>query len=79
MQGRGRKGHKSYEIDDIEAYLTMFEQLIVAYEVKKERWAFRLAPQLVRKVQQAYAGMSIADAGDYKKLKAAILRRYDIT
>lgn len=60
--------------DDIEAYLTTFERLMVAYEVKKERWAFRLAPQLVGKAQQAYAGMSVADAGDYEKLKAAILR-----
>ena len=47
--------------------------------MKKERWAFRLAPQLVGKAQQAYAGMSVADAGDYEKLKAAVLRRYDIT
>ena len=47
--------------------------------MKEERWAFRLAPQLVGKAQQAYAGVSVADAGDYEKLKAAILRRYDIT
>ena len=47
--------------------------------MKKERWAFRLAPQLVGKAQQAYAGMSVADAGDYEKLKAAVLWRYDIT
>ena len=70
---------KLTEEDDIEAYLTTFERLLVVYEVKKEHWAFRFAPQLVGKAQQAYAGMSVADAGDYEKLKAAALRRYDIT
>ena len=51
---------------------------MLAYEVKKEKWAYKLAPQLVGKAQQAYAGLTVADAGDYEKLKSAILRRYDI-
>lgn len=62
--------------DDIVAYITMFERLMVAYEVKKERWTFKLAPNLVGKAQQASAGLSTADAGDYDKLKEAILQRY---
>jgi len=66
------------EDDNIEAYLTTFERLMAAYEVKRERWAFKLAPQLVGKAQQAYAAMSADDAADYDKLKKAILRRYDI-
>ena len=70
---------KLTENDDIEAYLTTFERLMLAYEVKKEKWAYKLAPQLVGKAQQAYAGLTVADAGDYEKLKSAILRRYDIT
>ena len=41
---------KVIEDDDIEAYLTTFERLMVAYEVKKERWAFRFAPQLAASV-----------------------------
>ena len=44
---------KLTENDDIEAYLTTFEQLMVAYEVKKDKWTFKLAPQLVGKAQQA--------------------------
>ena len=51
---------------------------MTAYEVKRERWAFKLASQLVGKAQQAYAAMSAEDASDYDKLKKAILRRYDI-
>ena len=38
-----------------EAYFTTFERLMTAYKVKREWWAFKLAPQLVAKVQQAYA------------------------
>ena len=69
---------KLTENDNIEAYLTTFERLMLAYEVKKEKWAYKLALQLVVKAQQAYAGLTVADAGDYEKLKLAILWRYDI-
>ena len=69
---------KLTEDDDIEAYLTTFERLTNAYEVKRERWAFKLAPQLAGKAQRAYAAMGTEDASDYDKLKKAILRRYDI-
>jgi len=49
-----------------------------AYEVPQERWAIKLAPQLMSKAQQAYAALSPDDAKDYAKLKKAILLRYDI-
>ena len=64
--------------DDIEAYLTTFERLMTAHEIPEARWAYKLAPQLVGKAQQAYSAMSAGDAGDYSKVKAAVLRRYDI-
>ena len=69
---------KLTDADDIEAYLTTFERLMQAYEVPRERWAFKLAPQLVSKAQQAYAALSPDYAKDYAKLKKAILHRYDI-
>ena len=47
--------------DDIEAYLTTFERLMVAYKIPQRRWAFKLASQLVGKAQQAYAAMSTED------------------
>ena len=65
--------------DDIEVYFTTFERLMVSYEVKKDKWAFKLAPQLVGKAQQAYVGLSVTDASDYDQLKSAILQRYVIT
>lgn len=70
---------KLTENDNTEVYFTTFERLMIAYEVNKDKWAFKLAPQLVEKAQQAYAGLSVTDAGDYDQLKAAILRQYDIT
>ena len=64
--------------DDVEAYLTTFERMMVVYEVPKERWAFMLAPQLTGKAQQAFAAMDMALSADYDEVKAAILRRYGI-
>ena len=72
---RDVKVAKLTEDDDIEAYLTTFERLMKAYEIREERWAFKLASQLVGKAQQAYAAMNPEDAAQLKK---AILRRYDI-
>ena len=70
---------KLSEQDDIESYLTTFERIMRAYEVKEERWAVKLAPQLTGKAQQAYAALRVEDAGTYRLLKEAILRRYDIS
>ena len=77
-QERNVKVAKLTEEDDIEAYLTTFERLMRAYEIREERWAFKLAPQLVGKAQQAYAAMRAEESGDYPSLKQAILRRYDV-
>ena len=69
---------KLTDSDDIEAYLTTFERQMQVYEIEKERWAFKLAPQLSGRAQQAYASMDAKDSSDYDKLKEAILKRYDI-
>ena len=66
------------ESDDIEAYLTTFERLMRSYDVPPARWTHKLVPQLIGKAQQAYVAMSPREAGDYDKLKQAILRCYDI-
>ena len=72
------KLQKLAESDDIEAYLTTFERVMRAYNVKAERWVYKLAPNLTGRAQLAYAGMPSAEEGDYKALKEAILKRYDI-
>ena len=73
------KVSKLSEDDDIEAYLTTFERMMTAYGVPKDRWVFRVAPQLTGKAQQAYAAMAAENTGDYDQLKAAIFQRYNIT
>ena len=65
--------------DDIEAYLTTFERLMATYSVSRAKWIFKLAPQLTGKTQQAYAALTTEVALSYDAVKAAILRRYDIT
>ena len=39
------------EKDDLEAYLTTFEQMVEGYEIGKEKWDYKLAPQLIGKAQ----------------------------
>ena len=85
--GRAARNHwegelkltKLSEQDDIEAYLTTYERMMVIYEVPEERWAVRLAPLLTGKAQSAYAAMRAEDALDYRVLKEAILKRYEIS
>ena len=67
------------ESDDVEAYLTTFELMMAAYRVDRFQWVYRLAPCLTRKAQQAYAAMPTEDASTYDEVKAAVLRRYDIS
>ena len=70
---------KLTEADDIEAYLTTFEQLVMSASLERQHWAFKLAPYLTGKAQQAYAALSSEEAADYTKFKEAILHRYNVT
>ena len=63
------------EKDDIETYLT---RVMEAYEIDKSRWAFKLAPYLSGKAQQAYASLSTEEAAQYDSVKEAVFYRYDI-
>ena len=69
---------KLTKADDIEAYLTTFERIMAAYEVEKTRRAYKLAPQLTGRAQQACTALIPATTGTYDEVKAAILRRYDM-
>ena len=70
---------KLAEGDDIEAYLTTFERVMHVAHIDDSTWAVKLAPQLTGKAQQAYAPMSDEDSAGYQMVKAAILKRYDIS
>lgn len=69
---------KFTESEDIEAYLTTAERMLKASGLPEDKWAYKLAPQLTGRAQQAYAALSSDKATVYKEVKAAILRRYDI-
>ena len=75
----GLKLTKSGESDDVKAYLTTFERMMAADGVDRSQWVYRLAPHLTGKAQQAYAAMPTEDASTYDEVKAAVLRRYDIS
>ena len=51
--------------EDIEAYLSTFERMMEAFKVKREFWAFKLAPQLSGNAQQAFAAMDRTKTSDY--------------
>ena len=78
MVKRDVKFTKFTETDNIEAYLTTFEQTMNAFKVPKEQWVYKLATQLTGKAQQAFAATETAGAGNYKEVKTAILQRYNI-
>ena len=61
------------EGDDVEAYLTTFEQIMEVNKVNRERWPFQLAPQLTGKAQQAYSALTPDDTKSYNAVKTAIL------
>ena len=58
--------------------MTTFERVMQLGRVSEDLWTLKLPPQLIGKAQQAYAAMNTTDAADYRKVKEAILRRYDI-
>ena len=47
--------------------------------LEQQHWAFKLAPYLTGKAQQAYAALSSEEAANYTKLKEAILHRCNVT
>lgn len=66
---------KFTDSDDTEVYLTTFKLNMQVYDIEKERWAFKLAPQLLGRAQQAYTSMDATDSGDFNELKEVILKQ----
>ncbi|CAL9686004.1 unnamed protein product [Knipowitschia caucasica] len=64
--------------DDIEPYLTTFERLATAYQWPVVEWAVRLVPYLTGRARAAYVAMDCEESCIYKKVKEAILMKYEI-
>ena len=67
------------EKDDLDAYLERFERFATCQKWAKEDWAVNLSALLTGKALEVYSRLSVADAEDFDKLKAALLKRYQLT
>ncbi|XP_078575255.1 uncharacterized protein LOC144861313 [Branchiostoma floridae x Branchiostoma japonicum] len=67
------------EGEDIDSYLHRFERVARASEWKENTWAPYLSALLSGDALEVYSRLSDSDAGDYQKVKEAVLKRYKLT
>ena len=65
--------------DDLNSYLQRFERFARTSGWVKDQWAPALSTLLSGKALEVYSQMSVAAATDYRQLREAILKRYDLT
>ena len=65
--------------DEMDSYLLRFERYATAQKWKKEDWATNLSALLKGKALDVYALMPVEEALNYDMLKAALLKRYELT
>ena len=65
--------------DQLDAYLQRFERFARTHGWPEGTWASSLSVLLSGKALEVYARLSEAEARDYRCLKNALLRRYDLT
>ncbi len=69
---------KLEETDDIENFLETFERVATQQHWPDNVWAGQLAGLLTGRAQAAYAALDATEAQEYKKVKEAILHRFDV-
>ena len=65
--------------DDLDAYLGRFERYAHAQKWCKEDWAVNLSALLTGRALETYYRLPEEEAGNYDVLKAALLKRYQLT
>ena len=65
--------------DDMDAYLQRFERFAELCKWEGSDWALHLSALLSGRALEVYARLPADKAKDFKKLKIALLRRYDLT
>ena len=65
--------------DEMDSYLLRFERYATAQKWEPDTWATGLSALLQGKALDVYALMPKEDALNYDKLKAALLKRYELT
>jgi len=65
--------------DNIDSYLRRFERYAVLRGWPKDEWALYLSALLTGKALEVYSRLTEEEAYDYNRLKAALLRKYELT
>ena len=65
--------------DDMDAYISRFEQFSTVHGYSAETWACNLSVQLKGNALAVYHRMSSEDQQNYSKLKSTLLRAYQMT
>ena len=65
--------------DQLDAYVERFERYVSSREIPKAQWAVELSALLQDKALQVYTRMPVEEALSYDKLKAALLKRFQMT
>ncbi|XP_071504639.1 uncharacterized protein [Diadema antillarum] len=65
--------------DNLDTYLNRFERYARAQSWPQSSWAINLSALLTGKALDTYARLTDEEAGDYEAVKAALLKRYDLT
>ncbi|XP_062977903.1 zinc finger protein 396-like [Elgaria multicarinata webbii] len=60
---------------DTRAFLASFEQVAVACRWPRKEWVTRLLPSLTEDAEKVFISLDAQDRGDFRKVKAAILRQ----
>ena len=83
VRSRGRAGPKLPYFDDakdsIDSYLRRFERYAELQGWATEEWAIYLSALLKGNALEVYSRLAESEAKSYDKLKAALLRKYDLT
>ncbi|KAK3891827.1 hypothetical protein Pcinc_004297 [Petrolisthes cinctipes] len=63
----------------MDAYLLRFERYVTTQGLEKSRWAVTLGALLTGKALETYCRLDEDDGIDNKKVKAALLKRFQLT
>ena len=67
-----------FQENKVEEFFQHFEKVAVSLEWPKSVWPTLVQCSLVGKAQEVYASLSVEECADYERLKAAILRAYEL-
>ena len=73
------KLNKLEDSDDADAWFSMVERVLAGHGIVESRFALAVAPQLTGKARVAYNSLPLTDSMDYRKVKEAVLRRFQIS